>query len=109
MRASKLAAAATLLVPLLAISPAHADWTGKGEAGLVISSGNTETTSANAKINLARESGAWKNSFGLAGLYASDDVGRTAQRWEAFTQSDYNFTPKTFWFGAARYEDDEFS
>ena len=36
MRASKLAAAATLLVPLLAISPAHADWTGKGEAGLVI-------------------------------------------------------------------------
>jgi putative salt-induced outer membrane protein len=98
-----------LFLTAAAVAPAHADWTGKGEAGLVISSGNTETTSANAKVNLAREAGNWKNAFGLAGLYASDDIGRTAQRWEAFTQSDYNFTPKTFWFGAARYEDDEFS
>ncbi|HEY4366336.1 MAG TPA: DUF481 domain-containing protein [Steroidobacteraceae bacterium] len=97
------------LLALAATAPAHADWTGKGEAGLVISSGNTETTTGNAKLNLARESGNWKNAFGLAGLYASDDVGTTAQRWEAFTQSDYNFSPKDFWFGAARYEDDEFS
>lgn len=93
----------------LAAAPAHADWTGKGEAGLVISSGNTETKTANAKLAIAREDGNWKNSFGLAGLYASDDVGTTADRWEAMTQSDYNFSPKTFWFGAARYEQDEFS
>jgi putative salt-induced outer membrane protein len=98
-----------LFLTAAAAAPAHADWTGKGEAGLVISSGNTETTSANAKVNLAHEAGNWKNAFGLAGLYASDDTGQTAQRWEATTQSDYNFTPKTFWFGAARYEDDEFS
>jgi putative salt-induced outer membrane protein len=92
-----------------AAAPACADWTGKGEAGLVLSSGNTETETANAKVNLAREAGNWKNGFGLAGLYASDDEGATAQRWEALTQSDYNFSPKTFWFGAARYEQDEFS
>jgi len=90
-------------------APAHAEWTGKGEAGLVISSGNTETQTANVKLALAREVDKWKNSFGLAGLYASDDVGTTAQRWEAIAQSDYSFTPKAFWFGAARYEDDEFS
>lgn len=96
-------------VALAAALPAHADWTGKGEAGLVISSGNTQTTTGNAKLNLAYEAGNWKNSYGLAGLYASDDTGRTAQRWEAFTQSDYNFSPKSFWFGAARYEDDAFS
>jgi putative salt-induced outer membrane protein len=93
----------------LAAAPAHADWTGKGEAGLVVSSGNTETKTANAKLRVAREDGKWKNAFGLAGLYASDDVGTTADRWEALTQSDYNFSPKTFWFGAARYEQDEFS
>lgn len=93
---------------LAAAAPACADWTGKSEAGLVISSGNTETTTANAKLNLVRESGNWKNAFGLAGLYASDDTARTAQRWEALTQSDYNFTVKDFWFGAARYEDDAF-
>lgn len=98
-------------VPLIlaATASAQADWTGKGEAGLVLSSGNTETQTANAKLALAREVDKWKNAFGLAGLYASDDMGATAQRWEALTQSDYNFTPKTFWFGAARYEDDKFS
>jgi len=98
-----------LLALALFATPALAAWTGKGEAGLVVSSGNTETETANAKLALAREAGKWKNAFGLAGLYASDEDGKTAQRWEALTQTDYNFTPRTFWFGAARYEDDEFS
>lgn len=94
---------------LTAGEAARADWTGKGEAGLVISSGNTETETANAKIALAHEAGKWKNSFGLAGLYTSDDVDTTAQRWEGSTQSDYNFTPRLFWYGATRYEEDRFS
>lgn len=97
-----------LLGALLTV-PAHADWKGKGEAGLVIASGNTETKTANAKARMSRQDGEWKNTFGLAGLYASDDVGATAQRWELESQSDYNFGPKTFWFGGARYEQDEFS
>jgi putative salt-induced outer membrane protein len=110
MRASNLAAAAALLIPLFGALPAHADWTGKGEAGLVIATGNTETETANAKLLFANEIGQWKHQFGGAGLYASsDEDGTTAQRWEAFEQSDYNFSPRTFWFGAARYEDDEFS
>ena len=43
------------LVLLLAAIPAHAQLTGKGEAGLVISSGNTETETANVKLALAHE------------------------------------------------------
>ncbi len=101
-----------LLLPVLAlgaVTPAYAQWTGKGEAGLVIASGNTETETVNVKFDMAHERDKWKNQFGLTGLYASDDSGTTAQRWEALGQSDYNFSPKTFWFGAARYEDDRFS
>jgi putative salt-induced outer membrane protein len=110
MRVSNLAAAAALLVPLFAFSPAHADWSGKGEAGLVIATGNTETKSANAKLQLANEVGKWKHQFGGAALYSSsDEEGTTANRWEAFEESDYNFSPRSFWFGAARYEDDDFS
>lgn len=109
MRAS-IVAAASLLAPLFVTLPAHADWTGKGEAGLVIASGNTETKTANAKFQLANEIDKWKHQFGGAALYASSDPdGTTAQRWEAFEQTDYNFSPRTFVFGAARYEDDEFS
>jgi putative salt-induced outer membrane protein len=110
MRVSNLAAAAALLVPLFAFSPAHADWSGKGEAGLVIATGNTDSKTANAKLLFASEVDKWKNQFGGAALYASSDPdGTTANRWEVFEQSDYNFSPRTFWFGAARYEDDEFS
>jgi putative salt-induced outer membrane protein len=95
---------------LVAFSPAHAHWSDKGEAGLVIATGNTETKSANAKLQLANEVGKWKHQFGGAALYSSsDEEGTTANRWEAFEQSDYNFSPRSFWFGAARYEDDDFS
>ena len=104
------AAAAVLLVGLFNTSAARADWTGKGEAGLVIATGNTETENANAKLQFATEIDKWKHQFGGAALYASsDEDGTTAQRWEAFEQTDYNFGPRTFWFGAVRYEDDEFS
>lgn len=90
-------------------NPALADWAGKAEAGLVIASGNAETQTANAKLQFANETDAWKHEFGGAGLYASDEVGTTADRWDVFGQSDYNFSDRTFWFGAARYEQDEFS
>lgn len=94
---------------LLAALPAYADWSGKGEAGLVIASGNTETETANVKLALTREAGNWKNAFAAAALYASDQERATAQRWEASTQQDYNFSKRNFWFAAARYEDDRFS
>lgn len=94
---------------LAAAVPAQADWTGKGEAGLVIASGNTDTETANAKVQLTKETDNWKNSFGGAALYASDQEGKTANRWEAFGQSDWKFTTRNFLFGAGRYEEDEFS
>jgi putative salt-induced outer membrane protein len=86
-----------------------ADWTGTGEAGLLIADGNTEAETANARLELQTEIGTWLHAAGLAALYASTEGDKTAQRWEAFGQSDYNFGPKSFAFGAGRYEQDEFS
>jgi putative salt-induced outer membrane protein len=109
MRAST-ASAIGVAAALLAASPAYADWSGKGEAGLVIASGNTDTKTGNVKLQLANEIEKWKHQFGAAALYASSDAeGTTAQRWEVTEQSDYNYSPRDFWFGAARYEDDRFS
>lgn len=88
--------------------PAHADWTAKAEAGLVIATGNTETETGNAKAEVVNTTGNWKHKAGLAALYASDDGERTAERWEVYEQTDYNFSPRTFWFGAGRYEEDQF-
>ncbi|MBM0107479.1 DUF481 domain-containing protein [Steroidobacter sp. S1-65] len=94
---------------LAAAAPVHADWTGKGEAGLVIASGNTDTETANAKVQLTNETDNWKNTAGAAALYASDEEGKTANRWELSAQTDWKFTARNFLFGAGRYEQDEFS
>ena len=94
---------------LLSSGEARADWSGKGEAGVVIANGNTDAKNANAKLELATERDAWKHAFGLRAIYASADDVATGQRWEAFEQSDYSFTPRSFWFAAGRYENDRFS
>jgi putative salt-induced outer membrane protein len=90
-------------------APAHAQWTAKAEAGVVAARGNTQTDSANTKLDIARELRLWKHAAGFTGIYASDSTGTTAQRWEARGQSDYKFSLKGFWFASARYEDDRFS
>ena len=49
--------------------PPAQGWSGKGEVGYVMSRGNTDTDSANAKIDLADVLEDWKQSIHLEGLY----------------------------------------
>lgn len=98
-----------LVVASLLPGVALADWTGRGEVGASFASGNSENESANAALELRYARDKWSDTFGLAGNYGSDGSGTTAQRWEARGQSQYNFSDRTYWFGAGRYEDDRFS
>jgi len=100
---------AAALFALAAALPAHADWTGKAEAGYVMARGNTDTDSANGKFELAMERNQWKHAFAAAGLYGNNNEIKSAERWEARWQSDYALTEKLFTFGALRYEQDHFS
>jgi putative salt-induced outer membrane protein len=86
-----------------------ADWTGQGELGLVVSKGNSETETANVKVEMSNEINDWKHTAGIVALYASQDDVDTAERWAIYGESDYSFTPKMYGFGAFRYEEDEFS
>lgn len=105
-----------LVAGLLAIPVVQADdappppvgWTGAGQAGLVLSRGNADTTTANAKLDGTDTFGAWKNIAHLAFLYGESSDFSTAQRLEAAWETDYNFSPKTFVFGAFNGEDDRF-
>lgn len=94
---------------LLHAAPAAAQWTGRGELGLVIASGNTDSKAANAKLAVAHKDDDWTHQATFNAVYAADEVGSTAERWEATEQSDYRFNPHNFWFGGARYESDHFS
>lgn len=94
---------------LSAIPAAHADWKGKGELGALLSRGNADSTSANAKLDLSYEAGKWKNSAFLGLLYGENSAFITAQRAEARWQTDYELSERMFWFGALRGEQDRFS
>jgi putative salt-induced outer membrane protein len=94
---------------LLAALPAAAQWTGKGEAGLALADGNSNSRTANARVSVARKVDAWEHSLGLGGLYVRSDGDTTAKRWEATAQTRFDFLPNTFWYGGGRYEEDRFS
>jgi len=113
MKSARMPAFARCLATCLLLTaalPAAAQWTGKGEAGLAVADGNSNTRTANAKLAIGLKVDAWEHSFGLAGLYVRNDGETSARRWNSFLQTHYNFGGgNTFWFGGLRYEQDRFS
>lgn len=91
------------------VAPAHAQWTGKAELGFLQSTGNTESASANTKLDLTRDGEKWKHNVAAAALYSENAEFSTAERYEARYQADYKINDKLSWFGALRGEQDRFS
>jgi putative salt-induced outer membrane protein len=97
------------LCAALAAGSAAADWSGKGKIGGVFSRGNTETTSANAIIDLENSLDRWKHKFGGTLLRALDQEETTADRWELRAESEYTPTDRVFTWLSSRYENDRFT
>jgi putative salt-induced outer membrane protein YdiY len=90
--------------------PPPQGWAGKGQAGYVMSRGTTDTDTANAKIDLSDTiDDTWKHLIHLEGLYGRSSDITTAERWAAMLQSNYQYTPRAYVFGALHYLDDFFS
>lgn len=93
---------------------AHADdlpsvWSGKGQAGYVTSRGNSNTDSANAKLDLNLIRNDWKHALSLDGLFGRSAGITSAERWDARLQSSYQINVHLFSFAALSYQDDRFS
>jgi putative salt-induced outer membrane protein len=104
------------MLALLSSTPGRADppppdgaWTGKGQGGLLISSGNTSATSLNAKLDLAETQGPWKNSLFLGGLYGKSSGITNGERIEGHYQLDHKISDRMYWFGALGAVKDQFS
>ena len=111
IRQPLLLAAGLFVLPLAQADdgpPPPVGWTGKGEAGLVLSRGNSDSTTADVKFDGSDSFGNWKNTAHLAFLYGESANFSTAQRLEGAWQSDYNFNKKAFVFGSIVGEDDRF-
>jgi putative salt-induced outer membrane protein len=84
-------------------------WSGKGEFGLVSTSGNSDTFSLNLLAEVSYESEKWRHRFAAGALNSENDGDTTAKRYDLGAQSDYKLNEKSYVFGALRYDNDDFS
>jgi len=97
-------------VAVVLVAPAaQAQWTGKAELGVLITDGNSESKSANTKVDLTHEGDKWKQNVYAAALYGENAEFATAERYEASYKADYKITDRFSWFVGLRGEEDRFS
>lgn len=87
----------------------QAQWTGKAELGLLFASGNTESKSANTRLDLTHEGSRWRNNFFFSARYGENAEFATGERYEGRYQADWKINAKLGWFGRLRAEQDRFS
>jgi len=134
MKQALLATALLSALPLAALAadpsgPPPEGWSGSGEAGLAIASGNTKSQNFNAKLDIKFNDEQWKDAFYLLALRNKANVTTatidssttpatiknvstyelTANRYEAGASAGYKLDDRSYVVGAARYEHDNFS
>lgn len=115
--------AAIALLTALPLAAQAQGWTGSGELGLAISSGNSDSENLNGKLGLVNEDDQWKHSAALTLLRAKGEVlgdfdgdgdlersnQLTANRYELSLASAYKASERTSWIASLRYQDDDFA
>ncbi len=63
-------------IKVLGTTPAFSAelWGGEGQLGFVLARGNSDADTVNAKLEMARETATWKNTFGVAALRVSSEA-----------------------------------
>lgn len=87
-------------------------WSGEASAGMVLTTGNSESTTVNAKAEVVYQSERWRNTFNATTIkteqedaVTGEDV-RTAERYLVGNKTDFNFTDRDYAFLALEYEKD---
>ncbi len=108
MRVKSNKIAIAMLTCLPAIALADNGWTGKGEFGLVMASGNTENESINASLEFGYTVGKWTQSLAATLLRAEDADNEIANRYTLSADTKYAWTEISYGFLALRHDKDKF-
>ncbi|GGI78613.1 DUF481 domain-containing protein [Shewanella gelidii] len=114
MKKMLLASAIAMTMPFTANAAANfvegdATWAGEAELGATLTTGNTDTSSVKARLNINHELGDWENQYLFEGLYKEDQEEVTAKRYFAGFQGDYKLNESSYIFAGASYEVDPFT
>lgn len=105
--------ASTILMTIGAVtlpfSLANAEgWTGEGSAGIVIVSGNSDSETINAGLELGKKVDVWEHTFKLSANSSESDGDKSAESYLAAYNAKYDLDAKSFLWGDLRYLDDKF-
>lgn len=83
-------------------------WSGVGELGYVKTSGNTDSSALNLKLEFIRTTEHWRYRFAGTALTTSEDGTKENERYTAEAQADRKLNNKSYVFGVYRYDADKF-
>ena len=83
-------------------------WEGTGEGGWVKTTGNTNTSALNLRLNFIRTGKRWRHRFTGTALRTSEDGKKENERYTVEVQSDRKLSEKSWLFGAFRWDADKF-
>jgi putative salt-induced outer membrane protein len=92
--------------------PPKPKWSGEVSAGSIVTTGNSESSTINAKGEVVYQSERWRNTSNASAIrteQADATTGEdltTAERYTVGNKTDFNFTDKDYAFLALEYEKD---
>lgn len=84
------------------------EWKGKGEAGILVNSGNTDSKNVNVGLGFENKSGLWQQEFFLGLINNESDDTDTADSKKLDYIAKRDITAKSFLFAGFNYLDDAF-
>ncbi len=97
------------MILVAASGSALAEFSGKGELGLVIARGNSDTETGNVRLELNYEQERWSNESIFNAVYGRDGGETNNSRWVLSNKTNYNLSEVSYLLGAVRYDRDRFS
>jgi putative salt-induced outer membrane protein len=82
---------------------------GKAAVGYLATSGNTESTNANASLSLQYDLERWSHEIDLHAVSATSAEVTTAEAYSATYEAKQNIGEKSYWFTSLDWERDHFS
>jgi putative salt-induced outer membrane protein len=84
-------------------------WQSTAELGVVVTSGNTKTSSTSGKFDTNKEVEKWRFNLHAETLSSSSDNVKSAEKYLASGQANYKFNKFDYMFGLLTYTKDLFS
>ena len=86
-----------------------AGWGGEAEIGILMTRGNTDTTTQNIKLGVHYHTGFWEHKLQWVSLRSEESGVVSAERTDTYYRSTYNLSRRDYAYGSLRHENDRFA